>query len=390
LRVLHVIPSVAVSDGGPSRAIAVMERALTAGGITVVTATTDHGRSERGPAYEEIAFGNGTITRFYARKLTNFYKAAPGIVPWLWKNAGTFDVVHIHALFSFSSLAAGLIAWLRGVPYVVRPLGTLTFYGMTRRASVKRLSLSLLEGPMLRRAAAVHFTSNQEQAEAEALRIAMRGVIIPLGVEVEPPGAARRFEEEYPIAKGKIAILFLSRLDPKKNPEALLDAIASSADLTAATLLLIAGAGHPAYVDRLKAHACSVGLGERVIWLGHVEGQLKADLLARADIFVLPSLSENFGIAAVEAMLAGLPCVLGEGVAVAKPAAAEGAAFSVTPVPEAIAGAIRSLAADEGLRRQMGDKATEHAARRYSTEAMARALTSLYSRLSDLPCEDAA
>jgi glycosyltransferase involved in cell wall biosynthesis len=386
--VLHVIPSLADSDGGPSRALAMMERALTAAGVSVMTATTDHGMSKRGPAFEEIASGNGKIERFYARKLTNFYKAAPGMLPWLWKNARTFDAVHIHALFSFTSLAAGFIAWLRGVPYIIRPLGTLTSYGMARRAPVKRLSLAFLEGPMLRRAAAVHFTSREEQAEAEALKITIRGVVIPLGVEADPPGAASRLEEQYPVARGKIVILFLSRLDPKKNPEALLDAIASSAGLTGSSLLLFAGAGQPAYVDRLKGRASSLGLSKGTVWLGHVEGQLKADVLARADIFVLPSFSENFGIAAVEAMLAGLPCVLGEGVAVAKPAASEGAALAVRPEPAAIAAAVGRLAADEDLRRGMGKKAREHAKRRYSTEAMAQALKNLYSELSNSTCRD--
>jgi glycosyltransferase involved in cell wall biosynthesis len=367
-----------------------MEQALTAIGVTIVTATTDHARGVRGPACEEIPCDAGKITRYYARKLTNFYKVAPGMIPWLWKNVRRFDAVHIHALFSFSSIAAALVAWFRGVPFIIRPLGTLTRYGITHRALLKAISLVLIEGPILRRAAAVHFTSSEEQDEARALKISMRGVVIPLGIESSPPGNSSRLEEAYPTLRGRTAVLFLSRLDPKKNVEALLDGFSLIAAVNASPILLIAGSGNPAYAQSLKNRARSLGIDDRIIWLGHIEGSGKQDALARADIFVLPSFSENFGIAPVEAMLAGLPCVLGVDVAVAKRAAAEGAAFAVVPRPDAIAGAIGQLLADPNLRREMGEKSRAHARRYYSAGAMATALKELYASLSVSTAGDAA
>jgi glycosyltransferase involved in cell wall biosynthesis len=177
LRILHVIPSVAATDGGPSHAIAVMERALTAAGVEVTTATTDHGlpaMSMRDRAALPEA-GATRVVRIYFHKWTNFYKVAPGIIPYLWANIRTFDVVHIHALFSFATIAAGIIARLRHVPYVVRPLGTLSTYGMTqRRPWLKRLALCAIDGPILRSAAAVHFTSSFEQADAMKQGVVVR------------------------------------------------------------------------------------------------------------------------------------------------------------------------------------------------------------------------
>ncbi len=381
MRVLHVIPSVASSDGGPSRAILVMERALTAAGVEVFTATTDHGRATD-PRVETVPVGERNVRRLYSRKWTSFYKVAPGLVPWLWHNVRTFDVVHIHALFSFCSTAAGLIARMRGVPYVVRPLGTLTAYGMKRRASLKRASFALLEAPILRRAAAVHFTSDDEQIEARALGIPMREVIIPLGVEMLEPGDPNRLDAEFPALAGKPAILFLSRLDPKKNIEALFDAFASNPRARDTSMLLVAGSGDAGYCERLKSAAQAFGIADRVIWLGHVEGQRKRNVFARADVFVLPSFSENFGIAAVEAMLAGLPCVLAQGVAVATEAAKDGAAISTPPRPDAIAEALDQLLLNPTLRQHMAQNAVVHARRLYSTHAMAEALKSLYANLS--------
>lgn len=381
MRILHVIPSVAPSDGGPSRAIVTIERALAASGVSVVTATTDHGLNEAHSTTEDFEFAGGSVKRVYARKRIAFYKVAPGLMLWLWANVRNFDVVHIHALFSFSSIAAGLIARARGIPYILRPLGTLTGYGMTRRAKLKRASFSLIEAPILRRAAAVHFTSKEEENEAVALDVKLRSVVVPLGVEGTRPGDGNRIEAEHPSLCGKRALLYLSRIDPKKNIEALLEAYAATHEARQNSMLLIAGSGEANYAESLKSRAEALGIADRLIWLGHVDGQKKQDVFARADIFVLPSFSENFGIAAVEAMLAGLPCILGEGVAVANAAAAEGAALSVAPDANAMASALDRLLSDENMRLCMGTKARAHAQKHYSTQAMAKALIELYENV---------
>ena len=148
LNILHVIPSVSRVRGGPSRMIAVMEAAVTEAGAQVTTATTDDDGPGRRLAIDARPDQANRATRFYARKWLDFYNIAPGIVPWLWRNVRRFDVVHIHALFSFSSIAAAIVARARGVPYIIRPLGTLTTYGISqRRHWLKRLSLGLHRGP---------------------------------------------------------------------------------------------------------------------------------------------------------------------------------------------------------------------------------------------------
>ena len=133
MRVLHVIPSISPVHGGPSQAMAMMERALESAGVAVTTATTDDdGPRRRIPFELQLDKVNG-VARVYSRKLFDFYKVAPGLVPWLWRHVRDFDVVHIHALFSFSSVVAGQIARERDVPYVVRPLGTLATYAVMQR-----------------------------------------------------------------------------------------------------------------------------------------------------------------------------------------------------------------------------------------------------------------
>jgi len=379
MRVLHVIPSVSGVHGGPSQALAVMEQGLCASGVSVTTATTDDdgpGRRLKIDARPAEAHG---ARRVYCRKWLDFYKVAPAMLPWLWRHVRTFDVVHIHSLFSFTSVAAGLVAHWHRVPYVVRPLGTLTQYGVTRRRPwLKLLSLAVLEAPILRHAAAVHFTSDGERDEVKPLNLPLRGVVIPLAVRAEARGDAQRLLQDYPVLGDRQIVLYLSRLDPKKNVESLLRAFALVRAQQEDVALVIAGDGPGAYVGSLKMLARVLGVEHYVVWLGPVGDARKAAALAAAQVFVLPSLSENFGIAAAEAMLAGLPCVLGRGVAIAQQVQEAGAGIVVSPEPGAIARALTELLADDVRRSALGERAREFARQEFSMQAMADRLSRLY------------
>src|SRR5262249_2717523 len=133
LKVLHVIPSVSRRDGGPSRAILDMEPALTGRGIEVTTVTThDHGGDRTRPARGRKAIVTQNATRWYFPRTTAFFKTSAGMAGWLKENIASFDVVHAHGLFSFAPVAAAGLARHAAVPYVLRPLGVLAPYGMTR------------------------------------------------------------------------------------------------------------------------------------------------------------------------------------------------------------------------------------------------------------------
>ena len=383
MRVLHVIPSIDKSDGGPSKAIRSMEHALIRRGVSVVTATTAVGIPENKELNHEAC--TCEAKRFYARRRIEFYKVAPGFIPWLWIHVRSFDVVHIHSLFSFVSVVTGWICRLRHVPYIVRPLGTLSKYGVSqRRPWLKNISLCLVEGPILAHAAAVHFTSQAEMDDARLINVKFRGVIIPLGVEVEQaadPLEVRRWGDAR--VGCKRIILFLSRLDPKKNVEALIDAFASSGYLKDNAVIAIAGSGKPAYVARLRERAISADVDDRIFWLGHVEGGYKASVLGAAHVFVLPSFSENFGIAAVEALLVGLPCILSRGVAIAGDIEAAGAGVAVEPEPQSLAMAMSEMLSDDDYRTAVAARARAFAQSKYSMDAMADNLIALYQAIAN-------
>jgi glycosyltransferase involved in cell wall biosynthesis len=297
----------------------------------------------------------------------------------MFRNIRDYDVVHIHALFSFTSVMAAWAARRAGVPYVVRPLGTLNRYGVTqRRPLLKRLSLKLIEGPILRHAAAVHFTAEAERQEAETLGVPMRGVVIPLGLHSPLQQDVSVLLARFPQLAGQRIVLFLSRLDPIKNVEGLLRAFSLIAGSQPDARLVIAGDGETGCVAGLKQLADELDLADRVVWAGFVDGDLKASAFAAAQVFVLPSFSENFGIAAAEALMAGLPCVLGKGVAIAGEIAEAGACVAVEPDPDSIAQGLMKLLCDDALRASMAGRAAALARERYSVDVMGARLVRLY------------
>lgn len=387
MKVLQVIPSIASAHGGPSKALRIIESALLRKTVGSETATTnDDGHGGRFPVpLGSLEHEEGSARRYF-NKSFDPYKVSFPFAWWVFRHAKDYDLIHLHAMFSFTSTVAAWAARWNGVPYVVRPLGTLARYGLTRRRPwLKKLSLALVEKPILRSAAAVHFTSAAEMEEAELLGVPIRGVVVPLAVEgpIEPDHSelARRF----PMLDPGRYVLFLSRLDRKKNVEGLLEAIRACAGAATDTRWVIAGAGEAAYVAELHARSASLGISDRIVWAGHLDGGLKAAMLSRAALFVLPSYSENFGIAAAEALLAGLPVVLGKGVALAAQAERAGAGVAVDPNPQAIAEAMASYLRDPQAMARASTNARALAEAEFSVDALGDRMVDLYDMILSAP-----
>ncbi|MDB6171240.1 MAG: hypothetical protein JWL59_551 [Chthoniobacteraceae bacterium] len=386
MKVLHVIPSLSPSQGGPSFALPMMARALRDAGVEVDIATTDddgpgkHTKMPLGMRLERDGIGY-----FYFSKQTEFYKGSWPLYRWLKQHVSDYDLVHVHALFSFASGAAARTARAAAVPYIIRPLGVLNRWGMeNRRRWLKSLSFRLVEQPLINGAAAIHYTSEQEKAEAEASGVRAVAAMIPLGIDVEEfavvsdsdlPGGGSPESNAHP------QILFLSRLDPKKGVELLLAAFACVSKRFPNGRLVIAGSGQPAYIASLKAKAVQLGIANEVIWPGFLSGREKLSALSAASVFCLPSYSENFGIAAVEALAAGLPVILTKGVAIAAEVETYQAGLVVEPSVGALAAALDRVLSEPDLCSALGRNARRLTVERYSLAAMGKSLQGLYLKI---------
>jgi glycosyltransferase involved in cell wall biosynthesis len=367
--VLHVIPWVATVRGGPSYALLRLARALAARGVEVEIAAT---RADLRPGEEERVrdwlgpnVPLGLVDTFGPRPL----EFAPGWIAHLVPRIRRADLVHVHMVFTYPVAVAPRLCRLFGVPYLIRPAGTLDRGSIASRSTrKKRLALALVCRRNLLQAAAVHVTSAMEERELRALVPSAHLARVELGVD----GASQ------PLARAPgdgTRVGFLGRLHPKKGLELLLDALAR---LPPALRLEIAGDGEPSYVAQLRDRARALGVGERVRWLGHLDEPEKERFLAGADVVAFPSRGENFGVAVAEAMAAGCAVVVSPEVALSEDIRAHGAGEVVSADPAALAAALAGLAADGGLRARLGAAARALAVERWSWDRISAQTLALY------------
>jgi glycosyltransferase involved in cell wall biosynthesis len=355
--------------GGPSELVRNFSRSLSRHGIEVHVATTD----DNGPDKLDVPHGvpveqDGGIYWYFPRQ-SRFYTFSWPLARWLARHVSEFDVVHIHALFSFATLPAAFWASRRGIPYIVRPLGTLSQWGMkNRRPWLKNLSFQLLESRVLRKASAVHYTSEQERVEAEKLNVTTTAAIIANGLPESPASrTVGQFRARFPQLEGRRIVLFLSRLDAKKGLDLLFRAWTTVRERAPKASLVVAGTGSADFVESLKADAAALGIESDIVWAGFLQGEDKQAALADADVFVLPSYSENFGIAAAEAMAAGLPVVVSDQVGIHDDIRRARAGIIVSCDADQLASELVRLVNSPVLRQSMGQDGRSLALQSYSS-----------------------
>jgi glycosyltransferase involved in cell wall biosynthesis len=382
MRVLHVIPAVGPSGSGSNRAIVGMTESLAAHGVDVDVATTTRDGPERPDVRLGEAVRRGKVLyHFFAAVPSGDWKLSLPLARWLRVNAASYDLVHVHGMFTFSTIPACRTARASGVPYVLRPRGTLAAASLNFRSWKQKPYFALVERSHLERAAAIHVTSPQEEDEVRALGYGERARLIPLGIDT--PVVVRDAERD---AAATIRFLFLGRLHQIKQLPLLIEAFALAASAGSANVeLVIVGGGHPAYRRELEEVASTFGVTRRVHFTGEISQLATNELFAAADVFVLPSRAENAGVAAAEALGAGLPVIATEQVGIAQDIIAGKAGRVVPATASALAGAIRELASDAVLRMRMSANARRLADDRYSWARSAEGLIALYEDLLGAP-----
>lgn len=388
MKILHVIPSLSQQRGGPSFAVRTMSEVMTHYSEVHIIATDDDVTGYAAVPLMQPLIENSVTYRYFHRQ-TRLYTFSWSLTHWLWDHIHEYDLLHIHSLFSYSTLPAAWFAHWRGIPYIIRPLGHLNRWCMeNRRAALKRLSLRWIEGPILQRATLIHFTCEQERIEAYEVGVSGPAAIAPLGIDTTPfqqLPPAETFSNSYPQTQNKVRLLFLSRIDPKKGLDLLLSAFAQLRQSHSDIVLVIAGDGEGEYHTELKALAKQLNIADDIIWTGFLTGQTKLAALTAADLFVLPSYSENFGIAVVEAMAAGLPVIISDQVGIHHEVT-RGEAGLVTPCQvEALSVALQQLIANPAQRQRLGNNGKQLVEQLFSQNAMTQRLLAMYEQVLRKP-----
>jgi glycosyltransferase involved in cell wall biosynthesis len=383
-RILHLIQSVSPVRGGPSEAVFRMSAALRARGIgSHIVATTDDGAGVLDVTCGEWSEFRGERIRFFPRwsppvRALREFGYAPGLTTWLREHAKEYDVVHAHGLFSYATSFGMRAIRQAGDPYISRPLGVLCRWSLQQSRRKKQLFLAAVDRANLNGAAAIHCTAAMEAEEIGDLGLRAPLFVAPLGVDASeaPEGSKAEMKRALGLETDKPLILFLSRWHHKKGIEALLGAAACLP--RDSFTLAIAGGGEPDYEASIRRLAGELGLAS-AIFPGFVKGSTKWTWLKAADLFALPSQSENFGIVVAEAMAVGAAPLVGPGVALSREVAIASCGWVAEPTSSAVAAGIAEALANPEECRLRGERAADFAAKNLTWGILADRLAEVYN-----------
>jgi glycosyltransferase involved in cell wall biosynthesis len=304
------------------------------------------------------------------------------IKPTLAKAIAEADVVHIHGLWEDIQHKSARIARRLGKPYLIRPAGMLDAWSLGQSALKKKVYMALRLRANLNNAAAIHFTAQAEQDVAAPLGINTGAIIEPNGIDFKeyddlPDPVV--FRRACPQLGDRPYMLFMSRLHHKKGLDLLLPAYAG---LETDTALVIAGPGDPEYINSLEQKVSELGAGNRVIFAGMVQGEAKLSALAGAELFVLCSYQENFGIVVAESLAAGTPVVISDQVNI-HDAISEARVGGVVPTDtDALRDELARWLKDPQMRSEAAARAKPFVRDKYDWNSIAERWAGHYGRLA--------
>jgi glycosyltransferase involved in cell wall biosynthesis len=364
VRVMHVSPSFARRDGGPSETLRGLIPELRAVGIEIHTLTTDKGIEAQDMDFVEA--GGVTLVRSRKPRSWNF---APGILLPLWQNVKKFDAVHIHSVHSFTSTITMIIARARRVPYIVEPHGALDSYHMQDSRRKKIVYNRLVDAWGFAGLGGVLTSSSRERVDSQrALRAPHFDM--PLGVDEALFGIDRA-------AVDRVQMLFLGRVVRKKRLDVALKALSRIPARSRPTFVIAGPIGDDLDYDPV-ALVGELGLSNDVRFVGTVNAESRATLLAESALFVLPSEDESFGVAVAEAMAAGCCVIATPQVGIAQDAANAGALVLATVDPNGLAEIIAAYTRDTDKAKIIGERARHLAYASFRWSIAARYATSAY------------
>lgn len=385
MKILHVTPAYepAWHLGGVVRSVSQLCRGLAALGHEVTVFTTDSAGDRPLPVPVNQAVRVAGVKVYYFRTDFSYkYSYSRALRAACRQSLRNFDIVHLAAFWCYPGIPARRETIRRGVPYVVSTRGGFVPHSLAQKPWGKKLYFKLVEEKTLKGAGAIHYTAALEKEQTSHLGLRVPGFVVPNGLDLSEfvylptkseARAALAIPMDIPV------ILYLGRIHPRKGLDFLLEAFAQGVNGSRTAALLILAGPDGGQQGQLQAQAQRLGVAQQVWFPGYVAPQKRNLFLRSADIFSLATYpGENFGNAAVEAMLAGVPVLVSEQVGICREVAADGAGVVVPLTVEAIARALQGMLADpEGLK-AMGERAAAAARRRYDLKVVAQLMATAY------------
>jgi len=258
------------------------------------------------------------------------------LIPWLKAHSKGYDAVVVEGIWQYQSFGTWLATRYNPLPYFVFIHGALDPW-FKRAFPFKHMKKMLYwpwaEYRVLRDARGVFFTSEDERilARESFWPYRVNEAVVDFGIRKpngDPQRQCEQFLQGYPYLRDKRLLLFLGRIDPKKGCDLLIEAFAKVAARDPAIHLVLAGPDREGWQRNLMDLSRMHGVAERITWTGMLTGDMKWGAFHAAEVFILPSHSENFGIAVTEALACGLPVLITDKVNIWREVVQDGAGFA--------------------------------------------------------------
>jgi len=370
LSVVHVVASLHPSAGGPSRTVVQLTDALARHAGVDVTLLSQGFAGER-----SVSSGGGAnrcVLESPSRRALQFGLPVRRELIRLGQSQRP-ALIHGHGLWLPVNHWTSAFACRHGVPLVIQPRGMLEPWALNHKGMKKRIAMALFQRHDLESAKLFVATAEQEYTNIRALGLRQPVAVIPNGVLMDT--ALRAACAAMLPEKAERTALFLSRVQSKKGILNLLHAWAAVAPT--GWRLKIAGPNEGGHLSEVIALARVLGIDQAVEYLGEVDGEAKTRAYLDADVFVLPTFSENFGVVVAEALAHGLPVITTRGAPWAD-LETYGCGWWIEIGIEPLVQALReAMALSDDERRAMGARGRDYV-RRYDWDGIAKQTIDVY------------
>lgn len=408
MKLLCVIPSYwpAFKYGGPIQSVHNLNKALVKKGVDITVYTTNAGLDGKVPVDQEVDVEGVKVIYFLFTKFFEFLGSAGWrfslpLTKALKRNLKIFDLVYILSVWNYPVAVAAYYCRRYKKPYIISPRGLLYPRVFERKLWKKFPYYNILAKRDLRSASAVHYTTEDEAEKTRSsLELKNKAVVIPNGLDFSdfnnlPPRESLR--ERYPILKDKKIVLFLSRIHWKKGMDILIDAFSVLSKQRNDVHLLIVGNDEEGYGKKVKGWIMDYGMKyfdyrlkgyevrdedcAKVTFTGMMTGRGKMEAFAGSDIFVLPSYSESFGMAVVEAMACGLPVVVSNKVGIYKEIEKNKAGIVVDTNAESLYMGMKTLLENSQLKEEITNNGRQLVKEYYDIDRVADRVIAVYEEI---------